>query len=54
MSVAVVVLVLVICLGFMALGLWAIRALFPGDAASSQWSDRLAERPATKESTRSG
>lgn len=54
MSAAVVVLVLVICLGFMALGLWAIRALFPGDTAGSQPPDRLTERPATKETTRSG
>lgn len=56
MSAAVVVLVLAICLGFMTLGLWAIRALFPGDAAGSRPSspDRLAERTATKETTPSG
>ena len=54
MSTAVVVLVLAICLGFMALGLWAIRALFPGEAAGSQPPERLAEPAATKETTRSG
>ncbi|PYF95905.1 hypothetical protein SAMN05216184_1269 [Georgenia satyanarayanai] len=45
---------LVICLGFMALGLWAISVLFPGDATGNQPPDRLAERTATKETTRSG
>lgn len=56
MSVAVVVLVLAICLGFMVLGLWAISALFPGDGASGRPSrpNGLADRAAAKGMTRSG
>ncbi|MEV8027592.1 hypothetical protein [Cellulosimicrobium funkei] len=56
MDIDVWILLLTICLVFMALGVWAIRALFPGVEArdEARSAPELPEQTVAKETTPSG
>ena len=56
MDIAVWILLLTICLVFIALGVWAIRALFPGVEARDETrsAPELVEQTVAKETTPSG